>query len=207
MDLYEDKIRENLHEDYSKKKFVEKPKHRVLRYLMIPFGIIILFIIGANIFMSVNNFDLIIEYSQKFDVDPAMVASIIYVESKYNEEAVSPKNAVGLMQITEDTFTFANESLKLENTDFSDLTKGDVNIYVGTWYYSYLLNEFNGNIQNTLCAYNAGPNKVKEWQANEDYCFDGENLYIIPYQETRLYVHKVNTVYPIFKTLIELRLF
>ncbi len=205
MDFYEDKVREDINENYKDKRFFDTIKFKSLRLLLIPFLVILIIIIGLNIFMEVNHFDSIIEYSEKYEVDPAMVASIIHVESKFRDGAVSNKNAYGLMQITEQTFEFITENTELTRDDFADINNVDVNIMAGTWYYHYLLEQFNGNEQNALCAYNAGPNTVRSWLQNEDYCFDGENLYIIPYKETKDYIHRINIVYPIYKTMISLR--
>ncbi len=205
MDFNDERIRENINEDYSVKRFDNKNNFRMLKYLLIPFCVVFLFILGINIFMEVNNFDEIIKYSEMFEVDPAKTASIIHVESKFRPNAVSNKEAYGLMQITSDTFDFVNDNIDLSDKSFNDITESEFNIMVGTWYYSYLLKIFDGNEQNALCAYNAGPNAVRGWLNNPDYCFNGEDLYIIPYDETAQYIKRINTVYPIYKTMISLK--
>ncbi len=211
MDFYDDRVREDINENYKDKKFYTSKKQysslrvKVLRLLMIPLLLIVLLIFAINIFMDINNFDTIIKYSKMYEVDPVMVASIIHVESKFRPEAVSNKGAYGLMQVTEQTFEFISEQTELSSSDFKDINTVDVNIMAGAWYYGYLLKMFNGNEQNALCAYNAGPNTVKSWLKNTDYCFDGENLYIIPYNETKQYIHKINIVYPIYKMMMDLK--
>ncbi len=205
MDFKDERIRENLNEDYSTKKFEYTRNYKFLKYLLIPVCAILIFLFGINIFMEINNFDEIIKYSEMFEVDPAMTASIIHVESKFRPNAVSNKEAYGLMQITSDTFDFVSDNYDVGDVTFDNITDSELNIMVGTWYYSYLLKEFNNNKQNALCAYNAGPGTVRSWLSNPDYCFNGEDLYIIPYDETAQYIHRINTVYPIYKTMISLK--
>ncbi len=206
MDYNNDRIVENPNEDYSKKTFIHKPKNRGMYIIAIPIFVILGVIFALNIFMYFNNFGTIIYYSDEFGVDPAMVASIIHVESKFDTNAVSNKDAYGLMQITYDTYDFVSERIGLEDVEFSDMAIEDINIMIGTYYYKYLLDLFNGNVENALCAYNAGPTNVQNWLKNQDYCLDGENLYIIPYSETEHYVNRINVLYPIYKVMINLRI-
>ncbi len=205
MDFYDDRIKENINENYKTKRFYTKSRFGLVKFFLVPFIIIVLFLISINVFMYVNHFDKIIEVSDEFGVDPALVASIIHSESKFDAYALSPKDAYGLMQITYETFQFVENNTDLDEQTFKDITKKDLNIYVGTWYYSYLLDRFDGIQVNALCAYNAGPNTVDSWLENPDYSPDGENLYKIPYEETNNYVHKINTVYPIYKSMINLK--
>lgn len=205
MAFYDDQLRENINKVDEEKKFYAKREYSVLRYLVLPVVVVCIFVIGVNIFMSINNFDTIIEYSDRFDVDPAKVASIIHVESKFDRLAMSSKDAYGLMQITYDTFDFAKNNIDLADAEFKDITEANLNIFVGTWYYSYLLNVFDGNETNALCAYNAGPTTVNGWLNNPDYAPNGEDLLIIPYEETSEYIHRINIVYPIYKNMMRLK--
>lgn len=190
---------------------VEKESTKGSKIFLIPFLVILSIIIGLNIYMSCNNFGLIIKYSEEFDVDPALVCSIIFTESKFDADAVSNKGAVGYMQVTPSTASFIlqNINLKKENGDpltVEDLKDPEANIILGTWYLKYLSEMFEGDLENTLCAYNAGPNKVKQWLANEDYSLDGKNLVYIPYRETSEYVSRVTAVYPFYDMLLKIRL-
>ncbi len=75
MDFNEYRVRENINEDYKSKSFASSTSGR-LKYILIPFSVIILFVMLINIFMKINHFDEIIYYSKMFGVDP--VHSRIY---------------------------------------------------------------------------------------------------------------------------------
>lgn len=134
------------------------------------------------------------KYSIKYNLSPALIASIINVESGYNKNAISKSNAKGLMQIMDTT---AKEiAIKLNYSTY-DIYNADTNIEFGCYYLNYLLNVYNNNLQLALSAYNAGITNVNNWVKNEEY-FNGETLVKIPFKETKNYIKKIkmnNTVY------------
>jgi len=99
---------------------------------------------------------LAIEKAELYDVDPALVCAIINQESRWNPNAVSPKGAVGLMQIMPST---GKEACGLNEEELYD--PGE-NINCGVSYFTKLLNRF-GSEKLALCAYNAGPHRVVKW--------------------------------------------
>lgn len=130
--------------------------------------------------------------AQRYQIDPHLIAAVIRVESNYKAEAVSPKGALGIMQVMPDTAQWI-----LKKEDFGAITVEDIGrnpeagIRIGTWYIQELLRQFDGNLNLSLAAYNAGPGKVKQWV--DDNVWDGteKRLGDIPYGETRHYVKKV----------------
>ena len=138
------------------------------------------------------------EYCDLYDVDKYLVHSIIRTESFYDENAVSSKGAMGLMQIMPDTGEWIAEKLNLENFNKEDLFDSEKNIMMGVWYISYLSNRFDGNLVNTIAAYNAGPTNVSKWLSEKDLSSDGENLTDIPFEETRKYKDKVTNAYNMY---------
>ncbi len=130
-------------------------------------------------------------YAEMYQVDPLLVASLIKVESKFNERAKSKKGAIGLMQIMPTTGDWAAEQMGIIDFEPEMLYDPKVNIQVGTWYLSNLHNEFSGNLNLVIAAYNGGRGRVKQWL---DYgVWDGreESISNIPYNETRNFVEKV----------------
>ncbi|MFO8085796.1 MAG: lytic transglycosylase domain-containing protein [Desulfobacterales bacterium] len=116
----------------------------------------------------------IIEASTQHDVSFSLIKAIIKVESDFNPEAISQKGAMGLMQIMPFNFN------QLSITDPFDPWE---NIMGGVRYLKNMLNKFNGNLQLSLAAYNAGPGAVDKYGC------------IPPYPETISYIDKVLKYY------------
>jgi len=117
---------------------------------------------------------IIAQAADKNNVDPALIKAIIMAESAYDPMAISKKGAIGLMQIMPNTA----ESLSTE-----DLHDPVHNINAGVRYLKSLLNKFDGDLELTLAAYNAGVGKVREYNG------------VPPYEATRYYVNRVFKYY------------
>jgi len=142
--------------------------------------------------------DIVEEYCSLYDVDKYLIYSIIRTESFYDEKAVSSKGAMGLMQIMPETGEWIAEKINLDNFTKEDLFDCEKNIMMGVWYISYLSDRFNGNLDNTIAAYNAGPTNVSKWLLEKEFSLDGENLTDIPFEETKKYREKVNNAYNMY---------
>lgn len=158
--------------------------------------LVTILIIGIYLFLCLGYFlypikykDSIYQYATEFNVKKEVIASVINAESKFDEDAISYRGAIGLMQIMPKTAQWLAEKLNIEYSE-ELLFEPDYNIKLGTYYVSYLQDKFS-NLQVVLCAYNAGEGVVKEWLNNEEYSNNGETLDYIPYEETRNYVKKV----------------
>jgi soluble lytic murein transglycosylase-like protein len=93
------------------------------------------------------------EKSKKHKVDPKLVKAVISAESGWNPSAVSPKGAVGMMQLMPKTAS----DMGVDNR-----YNPEQNIEGGVKYLKYLLDKFNGNLTLALAAYNAGPTRVEK---------------------------------------------
>ncbi|MBZ2175327.1 lytic transglycosylase domain-containing protein [Schnuerera sp. xch1] len=145
--------------------------------------------------------NLIKKYSNEFDIDPYLVAAIINVESRFDKEARSNKNAIGLMQITPVTGEWAAEVLPINDFTLDRLTDPEVNIMIGTWYLASLFKEFDNDIKLVMAAYNAGNGNVNKWLEDERYSEDGVTLKEIPFKETEEYIEKVQKNIKLYKIL------
>ncbi len=146
--------------------------------------------------------ELIKEYSEMYDLDPFLVLSVIKVESSFRHNAVSHKNARGLMQITEGTGAWGAERLGMEGFSPEKLYEPEANIHIGCWYLATLYREF-GETNLVLAAYNAGSGNVTKWLADPGLSADGKALDRIPFNETEKYIKKVHNSYLIYKKLYE----
>lgn len=118
------------------------------------------------------------EAARLYQIPEALVRAVIRVESNFDPRAVSRANAQGLMQLIPAT---------AEGMLCSDPFDARQNVLGGTRYLRVLANLFNGNIQLTLAAYNAGPNAVLRYRG------------IPPFEETQLYVTKVLQFYNLYR--------
>jgi soluble lytic murein transglycosylase len=123
-------------------------------------------------------------------LDPALVAAVIYAESKFDPRE-SSAGAIGLMQLLPETAAFI--ARRTGGVDFTtrDLATPAVNVAYGSWYLRYLLEHYGGAELPAVAAYNAGLGKVDEWVAKAQE--EGRTLSAqeIPYPETRAYVERV----------------
>jgi soluble lytic murein transglycosylase-like protein len=115
--------------------------------------------------------DLILQASERYRIDSALVKAVIKTESNFNHRAVSPVGAKGLMQLMPATAA----TLQVQ-----DSFHPGSNIDGGVRYLRYLMNLFNGNLPLVLAAYNAGENTVIRY-----------NNRVPPFQETQTYVRRV----------------
>lgn len=133
--------------------------------------------------------DSIIKYSQMYNLDKTLVASVINEESSFNKDAVSRKGAIGLMQLSPATAKFIAESLG-EEYGVEKLYDVDTNIRYGCYYLSYLRAKF-PDPKVYLSAYNAGETAVRLWLKNKDNSVNGSSLKKIPYRATNDYVSRI----------------
>lgn len=145
--------------------------------------------------------DTIVDNSIRYGTDPYLIASIINVESRYDEKATSKKEAKGLMQITETTGKWGSEETGIVEYSDERLYEPEVNIRIGTWYISRLFKEFNGDGNLVLAAYNAGSGNVRKWLKDSNYSEDGKTLKKIPFKETEDYLARVEKNYKVYRGL------
>lgn len=124
-------------------------------------------------------------------VDPYLVAAIIREESQYDWKAVSRVGAIGLMQVMPGTANAVAQRSGFPPVVREDLFDQETNIRIGVRYVEQLLDQFSGNLAQTIAAYNAGPVVVGNWVALHRSRSQDEFVELIPYQETRQYVKRV----------------
>jgi soluble lytic murein transglycosylase len=124
-------------------------------------------------------------------LDPALVAAIIYAESRFDAAARSAHGAVGLMQVLPQTAEqIAGETGGVTFVP-EDLTDATVNVRYGTYYLRSVLDQFGGDVVAAVAAYNAGAGVVQQWVDAAHAAGHDLRISDIPYVETRAYVRSV----------------
>ena len=139
------------------------------------------------------------KYSKEYNVDENLVYALIKAESNFDKNAVSKKDAKGLMQLMYDTALDISKTIGVEITNDSILDP-DTNINIGTKYLSILINKYR-NIAVALAAYNAGSGNVDSWITEGTIKSDGSDIENIPFKETNNYVRKILRDYKIYCNL------
>jgi soluble lytic murein transglycosylase len=128
--------------------------------------------------------DIIRQQAAEKDVDAALIAAVIYSESKFVDQT-SSAGARGLMQLTPEAALEVKRLSEGSEFTLNDLSDPEINIRYGTFLLHELLERFDGDEAAALAAYNAGPSNAEEW--------GGSDLSVeeIPFPETRAYVEEV----------------
>jgi peptidoglycan lytic transglycosylase len=161
-------------------------------------GLVVLVPLAMPLFRkAVNDLTLPLAYSdvirqQAADkhLDPALIAAVIYAETKFDPRP-SSAGAEGLMQILPQTAEFLARRSGATTFTVSDLATPQVNIAYGSYYLRYLLDHYKNQEVLALAAYNGGETNVDRWLAGAQR--DGRSLTIseIPFSQTQAYVQKV----------------
>lgn len=142
-------------------------------------------------------------YSDEYGVDENLIFAVIKAESNFQEDAVSHKDALGLMQIMKETAEDVARKYNIEidfNNSEREILNVQNNIKIGTKYLAVLLEKYK-NIEVAVAAYNAGIGTVDNWIEKGIIKSDGSDIENIPYKETNNYVRKILRNYKIYQDL------
>ena len=128
-------------------------------------------------------------HARQNGIDPALLAAVIYQESKFDARAESRSGAIGLMQLTPATAHGIAVRTGGARFETSDLLNPEINIRYGSWYLANLFRKY-GDERLVLAAYNAGQGNVDRWQA------EGKP---IAFSETRAYVAQVEHLKHVYR--------
>src|SRR3954453_22913200 len=144
-----------------------------------------------EIALPLRHEDIIRQQARDKDLDPALIAAVIYTQSRFRDGQTSRAGAQGLMQITPGTARMI--ARKSGGTAFvvDDLGTPQVNIAYGAWYLRYLIGRYAGNESFALAAYNGGEGNVDRWIVAAQRRDQALTIDAIPFSETRTYVQRV----------------
>ncbi len=135
--------------------------------------------------------DTIKAESAKNNLDPYLVASLIRQESEFNPSAISYADAWGLMQLLPSVGRQLAREEGMHNFQTYQLLDPETNIRLGTRYLRQMLDHFGGEMEYALAAYNAGDERVVDWQNAGPYHGIDEFVESIPFTQTRDYVEAI----------------
>ena len=143
-----------------------------------------------EITLPLRHDDIIRQQAADKDLDPALIAAVIYEESRFRDQT-SHAGARGLMQITPDTADFIARHSGGYRFQQADLATPQINIAYGTYYLRYLIDHYDGSEALAVAAYNAGLGNVDRWVEKAGGAAEFESAEHIPFPETRAYVENV----------------
>jgi soluble lytic murein transglycosylase len=129
--------------------------------------------------------------SAKNNLDPYLVASLMRQESEFNPSVVSYANAWGLMQLLPSVGKAMAREEGISHFQTFQLLDPETNIRLGTRYLRQMMERFGGVQEYALAAYNAGDNRVADWQTAGPYQGMDEFVESIPFTQTREYVQAI----------------
>ena len=124
-------------------------------------------------------------------LDPYLVAGLIRQESEFNAGAKSRAGALGLMQILPSTGRGLARRLGIKSFATRQLYNPDLSLRLGTLHFRSVLKRFDGQLEYSLAAYNAGEHRVEKWMTWGDFSEPEVFVETIPFTETRGYVQAV----------------
>ncbi len=176
----------------------------VIILIIIAFAVAKVFDVPYRIYQRIYKTEYseyVYKYAQEYNVDPLMIFAIIKAESNFNPNVLSNRGAIGLMQLMDGTAEELCNKMGIYYTKQASLYDPELNVRIGTKYFSELINEYDGNNVLALTAYNAGKGNVNKWIEAGTIKEDGSDIENIPYKETNNYVRKILRDYEIYKNL------
>lgn len=141
-------------------------------------------------------------YADKYKLDENRVYAIIRTESGFSPDARSNVGALGLMQITEETFSWIKSKIAPnEEIDFESLTDPETNIRFGVYLLAVCLHRYEEDFATAAAAYHSGMGLVDGLLESPDYSADGRTLHTFPYSQMGHYVDKVSQSYAKYTAL------
>ncbi|MBL0161440.1 MAG: transglycosylase SLT domain-containing protein [Bryobacterales bacterium] len=140
-------------------------------------------------------------YAREQNLDPFLVAALIRQESLFDKDVVSYAKAIGLMQVMPGTGRELGRRIGLGVVRPASLKNADTNLKIGTYYLRRQLDAREGNVEETLAGYNAGPTRIPTWRSWADYREPSEFVENIPFAQTRDYVQIITRNADIYRWL------
>lgn len=181
-----------------------KNKLRLVIFFIFIFTLSLIMFIGGyrsllKVIYPIKYENIVNEVSKEYNVKSELIYAIIKTESGFDEKAKSSAGALGLMQITPETFEWLKKNKKGDGAP-EEILNPNVNIRYGVFFLSILIEKYRSEFL-VLCAYNAGMSAVDRWIKEGKISESSEKIDLIPYRETRKYVKRVKNSKETYKML------
>jgi soluble lytic murein transglycosylase len=133
----------------------------------------------------------VVRAAEDRSLDPFLIAGLVRQESEFNPQALSPAKAYGLTQVRPATGRLVARKAGIQRFTANTLYQPAANLKIGTAIFRSMLDHEGGSVEQTLAAYNAGPNRVVQWRTWANFREPAEFVESIPFTETREYVQAV----------------
>lgn len=157
------------------------------------------FVPMARLIYPLKYEELILKEAGRRELDPALLAAIVYEESKFSRASRSTAGAVGLMQLMPATAGWAAKKMGRPELA-ADLARPSANLTLGSWYFKYLLDRY-GSEALALAAYNGGHRNLDRWLAENDGRPRAAVIDRIPFAETKAFVRQVQKSRQVYQWL------
>ncbi len=139
----------------------------------------------ARLWYPLEYEQIVTGHARNYGLEPALVAAVIYQESRFRPDVESPTGAIGLMQLQPETARGIALRTGGSRFELSDLYDPEINVRYGCWYLRHLLDRY-GDERTALAAYNAGQATVDGWlRENGSIRFAETREYVARVVETR----------------------
>lgn len=183
----------------------QKQQVQIAKGLITVALILIAVIIARKVIITISYPQKYSEYVEKYakenNIEKELIYAMIKAESHFQQDAISNKEAIGLMQILESTAQEVAKELEIEITK-EEILNPETNIQLGTKYLSNLIKKYEST-ELAIAAYNAGIGNVDSWIEKGTIKKDGSNIENIPFKETNNYVRKILRDYEIYKEICQ----
>ena len=181
----------------AKRRAAARRRRSLIALIVIGLAVLAVVVVMPLARKAANEFGLPLQYqgvirqqAAEKRLDPALIAAVIYAETKFDPRT-SSAGALGLMQILPETAEFLARRTGAKTFTTADLATPEVNIAYGSYYLRFLLDQYRGSTLLALAAYNGGEANVDDWLAAARARGQPFTAADIRFPETRAYVSRV----------------
>ena len=184
----------------------KKERNKIFATIVLAAVIFAIAIVAFRLWKKTEEINKLYPYvdclSKQYLVEKPLIFAVIDAESAFDENAVSEKGAIGIMQLMPETAFFAADMLGMKLKG-EEIAVKEINLLLGVSYMKYLLDKFE-SIELAVAAYNAGEGNVTSWLKRgiiEKTNFDAND---IPFAETRDYCKKVSRNRRLYNAILKI---